>query len=227
MQINSTLASGISTDPAKQDGNLFPPLDYIEKHYIFDRPDSAPPIDILMIGAGGFTLGLADTKNNYVFIDINPALKDVSEADFLKRKLGPNKKFVPEEARAFLATTKDKFDLVVLDPYQDFGGIPLGLVTREFFQEIDGIMNPGGILTANAYTSSNFADDFTIRFDNTIRTVFPNLNRVPLTPYNGWQTDPPQYANVIFTAFKRVNAERGIYTDDLNRSYLDKRKIQK
>lgn len=222
-KINSTWASGLYADKTKAD-NLFPPLDYIEKQFIYSRPDNAPPIDILMIGAGGFTLGLKDPKNHYTYLDINPNLQNIAEASFLKEKLGPNKKFIPEEARAYLATSKDKFDLIILDPYQDASGIPLGLVTREFFTEINSALKPGGIMTGNFYIAVNFSDEFSIRLDNTMRTVFPNLNRQALTGYKGWQQDKAQYQNVIYSAFKNAMDIKGVYTDDLNRSYLDKNK---
>lgn len=224
MKINGTLASGIFTDPAMTDRSLFPYIDYIEKQYIYSRADSAPPLDILMIGSGGFALGLHDHKNNYTYIDINPKLLAVAETYFLQQKLGANKTFVPEEARAFLATSKKTFDLIILDPYQDPAGIPLGLVTREFFESLNTALKPDGILTGNAYTTSNFSDVFSIRLDNTLRSVFPNLNRQVLTPYQGWQQDTPQYTNVVYTAFKRANNTHGIYTDDLNPSFLDKKK---
>lgn len=223
LKINGTMASGIYTDRNKAD-TLFPPLDYMEKQFIYSRSQDAPPIDILMIGTGGFALGLNDDKNNYTYIDMDPNLQDIAEAHFLKERLGKNKKFIPEEARAFLATTKDKYDLVILDPYQDTSGIPLGLVSREFFTEINDILKPGGIMTGNFFVTVNFSDEFSIRLDNTIRQVFPNLNRQALLPYNGWQFNKPQYQNVIYTAFKTANGVKGSYTDDLNRSYLDKNK---
>ncbi|MDB5492007.1 MAG: hypothetical protein JWO78_1856 [Micavibrio sp.] len=223
-KINSTWASGLYTDKTKAD-NLFPPLDYIEKQFIYSRPESTPPIYILMIGAGGFTLGLKDKKNHYTYIDINPDLQRIAEAHFLKEKIGPNKKFVPEEARAFLAYTKEKYDLVILDPYQDASGIPLGLVTTEFFNAVNGVLKPGGIMTGNFYIAVNFSDEFSIRLDNTIRTVFPNLNRQALTGYKGWQQDKAQYQNVIYSAFKNGIGVEGVYTDDLNRSFLDKNKV--
>lgn len=224
MEINGTYASAIHVDPAMREGNALKNLDYMEKQFIDSLPPDHSPIDILIIGAGGFTFGLHDGKNRYTYIDINPNLQEIAETHFLREKLGPNKKFIPEEARAFLATTKNKYDLVVLDPYQDTSGIPLGLVSVEFFRQIDRALKPGGIMTGNFVVAVNFSDVFSIRLDNTLREVFPNLNRQALWPYNGWQQDKPQYASVIYTAFKTANRTEGVYTDDLNSSSMDKNK---
>ena len=221
-KINSTWASGIYTDKTRTD-NMFSTMDYIEKQFIYSRPEDAPAIDILVIGAGGFTAGLKDNKNNYTFVDLNPNLKNIAETSFLKEKLGPNKKFVPEEARAYLAYTKEKYDLIILDPYQDTSGIPTGLVTREFFVELNNVLKPDGIMSGNFYVSINFSDEFSIRLDNTMRTVFPNLNRHALVSYKGWDQKKAQYQNVIYSAFKNGIDARGIYTDDLNRAFLDKK----
>lgn len=223
LKINGTMASGIYADKSKTD-TPFPYVAYIEKQFVYIRDDDSPPMDILMIGTGGFSLGLQDVRNNYTYIDIDPNLQDIAETHFLKDKLGPNKKFIPQEARAFLAATKEKYDLVILDPYQDVSGIPLGLVSREFFTEIKDVLKPDGIMTGNFFVTVNFSDEFSIRLDNTIRQVFPNLNRQSLLDYKGWQFDRPQYQNVIYTAFKTANKVKGSYTDDLNRSYMDKNK---
>jgi spermidine synthase len=225
--VNGTMASGINMSPGKNDSMIFPNLDYMEKQFITSLPAGHPPIDILVIGAGGFTLGLNDNKNHYTFLDINPGLLDVAETNFLFKKLDVNKKFIPEEARAFLAHNTKKFDLVILDPYQDSSGFPLGLTTLEFFQEIYYVLKDDGIMAGNFVVSANFSDDFSIRLDNTIHSVFPNTNRQALSLYRGWARDKPQITNVIYSAFKKADTVDGIYSDDLNSSFIDKRKVQK
>ena len=70
--LNNTMASGLYADPAKNDRALFPYIRYVDEHFIRSRPADSPKIDILVLGAGGFTLGLNDAKNNYTFLDIDP-----------------------------------------------------------------------------------------------------------------------------------------------------------
>jgi hypothetical protein len=85
LEMNRSSFSKWSHDPEKRFANV----KYIEENFI--TPISAPghpPRDILIIGAGGFTMGLRDTVNNYTFVDIDTALKDVSEKISCRRSWG-------------------------------------------------------------------------------------------------------------------------------------------
>ena len=55
--------------------------------------------------------------SNYDYVDIDKSLKDVAEEYILPEKLGENKVFHPMPARAFLAQTDIKYDVVLLDVY--------------------------------------------------------------------------------------------------------------
>ena len=62
-------------------------IDYINKHFIKPTLNDKKVYSILVIGAGGFTLGYDDTKNDYTYIDIDGSLKDIAEDHLLKQKL--------------------------------------------------------------------------------------------------------------------------------------------
>jgi predicted membrane-bound spermidine synthase len=221
--LNNTMASGLYVDPARNDKPLFPYIRYIEDHFIRSRPGDSPKIDILVLGSGGFTLGLNDAKNNYTFLDIDPKLKEVAERDFLGKKLGPNKAFVAEEARAFMARNRQKFDLVFLDVYPSPNSLPEHLLTREFFQQVKSAIKPDGIMAANFLLSPTLSDVFSVRVDNTVRSVFPNVNREMVDPYNGWDRSMT-WVNVMYTAYNQTGNIDGIYTDNINPSFRDKKK---
>ena len=55
---------------------------YLNNHFIYNMPNDKTH-KILVLGAGGFTLGIKDEHNEYTFVDIERTLKDVSE----KKKL--------------------------------------------------------------------------------------------------------------------------------------------
>ena len=225
MMINSTHASALYDREEDSRGAVFGYVRFLEENFINPFSErSSHPIDILVIGAGGFTAGLDDNKNNYTFVDIDPDLKDVAERDFLKQPLGPNKKFIANEARAFLAHNQHSFDLIFLDTYQDKSGVPMSLLTREYFQQIRRALKPGGAMVANIVSSPNFSTVYAKRVDNTIRSVFPHFNRAMVNPYDGFLRAPDYWRNVVYSAYNDPEPEDGIYTDDLNSAHLDRRK---
>ncbi|MBI1301848.1 MAG: hypothetical protein GC137_09365 [Alphaproteobacteria bacterium] len=151
---------------------------FLEKVAVDSIPPDHPPKDILVIGAGGFTFGHKDEKNNYVYLDIDKDLKEISEKYLLKEPLKPNKTFYPLPARAYLAATDKKFDIIFMDAYLGGLSIPEHLVTQEFFVDVDEHLKPGGVLGANFIVSPGFTNVFSKSIDNTLRSVFPYLSRV-------------------------------------------------
>jgi predicted O-methyltransferase YrrM len=223
LKINNSAASAVYTEPEKHDQAAFPYIDFIEKNFIYPTLRQEGVKDILAVGAGGLTVGLKDDRNNYIFLDIDPALDNIARRELLGRDLPPNKKFIAEEARAFLAGTQQKFDFIFLDIYQDKNGVPMHTVTQEFLQQLKSVLKPGGIIAGNFVAAPNFSDTYSIRLDQTVRSVFPSVNRQVVPFFNAWNKDPETLANVVYVMYD-IPPQPGIYTDNLNRSFLDKGK---
>ena len=116
MIINRSYAAKFSENPEHRFGHV----QYIEKTFLNHLPSKAEEGEkksILVIGAGGFTIGQDDKYNDYTFIDIDPTLKRISEEYLFERKLNENHVFVPMPARAFFNKNKDKYDLIFLDAF--------------------------------------------------------------------------------------------------------------
>ncbi|PCK00481.1 MAG: hypothetical protein COA45_01495 [Zetaproteobacteria bacterium] len=202
-----------------QDGRKHSYAEFGERIAIKSIPADAPPKDILIIGAGGFTFGHNDLKNNYIYLDIDKDLKEVSEKYLLKAKLQDNKIFYPTPARAYLAGTDKKFDIILLDAYLGGLSIPEHLVTQEFFIEIKNHLNDEAILMANFIVSPNFNNLFSKNIDNTMRSVFPYLSRqVADNKHDLWTTSKTKAANHIYIYKHYENIDAGsIYKDDSNK----------
>ena len=54
-----------------QDDSKHPYVEFAESIIIDSRPESSAPLDILVIGAGGFTFGHGDLKNQYISYQLN------------------------------------------------------------------------------------------------------------------------------------------------------------
>lgn len=201
-------------------------VNFIETQYIYSRDLEDDPINVLVIGAGGFTIGLGDDINDYMFIDIDPALKEVTERDFLKQNLGNNKHFEPISAESFLIRDKKKYELIILDAYQGDLTLPENLVTQEFFQLVKDRLADGGTVICNFVMNPNFGSPFAKNLDNTFRSVFPIMSRHVIGQYNGWNKDS---VNNIMYIYNNTDGEDKlkIYTNDKNTVYYDKPKGQK
>lgn len=212
LSINRSYSSKYSPSFSK----MFSYIQYIEQQFIRSL---GPDKSILIMGAGGFTLGLNDTQHHYTFVDIDASLKRVSETYLLKRKLGRNKKFIVMPARAFLRHTAKQYDLIVLDAYSNIMSIPPQLITQEFFRSVKKALSPQGVMVFNAIVSPNFSDRYTVKLDNTLHSVFPNLNRHIVGTYHTWQKTSNR--NVVYSYFNDRQAS-GLYTDDHNTYFLDR-----
>jgi len=113
------------------------------------------PRKILVIGCGaGITAGtflLYPTVERVVICEIEPAVwKKV--VPFFRREnynldLDPRVKMVIEDARHFLLTTEEKFDLISSYPVHPWLKGSALLYTREYYTMIKDRLNPGGLFT--------------------------------------------------------------------------------
>lgn len=218
MEINHNFSAAVHKDSKEP---YFKYVEYVEQRFIEPLQWAPMKREILVIGAGGFTMGRRDKNNQYIFLDLDEGLLELSEQKFLEEKLGENKTFIAEPARAYLNNNDRKFDLIVLDVFRGQTSTPEHLVTREFFQQVKDHLKSGGIMVGNYMLSPNFSDEFSVNVDNTMRSVFNNLNRQIIPVYNGWDTQSP-WANVIYSYYNNPRASHDIYTDDRNTSPFDK-----
>jgi predicted membrane-bound spermidine synthase len=135
-------------------------------------------VDILVAGAGGFTLGVNDKKNRYTFIDIDKDLKTTAEKYFLEKKI--NGEFVVSSIRNYLKTSTKKFKYIILDTYSNEMTIPPFHTTQEYMLEIKERLTKDGEALFNIICKSNFSTKYARNINNTINsvyncTVLPNI----------------------------------------------------
>lgn len=212
--VNGSMSSKVS----KEHKLNFPYINFINDNFIRTIPKTETK-DILVVGAGGFTVGIDDTRNNYVYVDVDKNLKRITEEAFLKQKLTPNKKFVVQDANQFLKESRDKYDVIVLDTYSSRQYIPMELVTREYFERAKNNLKEGGVLLLNAIASPNFGDDFAMNLDNTLRSVFrDNLRAQTIRHFNAWKKGTRD--NIVYIYYNHPNPGK-IYTINKNPSFYD------
>lgn len=168
--------------------------------------------EILVLGAGGFSLSAETTHGNrFTYVDIDGDLPKIANTGFIQHING---QFIADDARKFLLHTNSHFDAVISDEYSGHYTIPFHLLTKEYFQTIQKILKPNGVAIFNVIANPMMQDAYSKRVDNTIRSVFKNCAMVPI-PFS----DQP--ANLIYVCTARPNNDTAIYTDNKNGSMID------
>jgi len=131
----------------------------------------------LTIGGGGYTFP------RYMEVFYPNAQIDVVEIDpevtkIVYNNLGLSKntkiRTYNEDGRWYVMNCKEKYDIVFTDAYNDIS-IPYHLTTKEFMEQVKGVMNPGGILMSNII--DNFQKGaFLPSYIKTLREVFGQKN---------------------------------------------------
>lgn len=170
--------------------------------------------DILILGAGGFTLshGKDIPQNNFVYVDIDPAMKEVAEEHFLGEPINGN--FVPEDARVYVQKTKETYDAVLVDLFSNKTAIPWHLLTIEFFSDVKSVLKEDGYVFFNIISSGGFKDKYSRNIYNTIHKTFDYCHSRPLRMNEDKQ-------NIIYVCKNIKEEEKTLYVDDVARSALE------
>jgi predicted membrane-bound spermidine synthase len=169
--------------------------------------------DILVLGAGGFTLSHREPANRYTYVDIDPAIRGIAERDFLREPA--RGEFVATDARRFVIETKRRFDAVVVDVYSARTSIPGHLVTREFWRDTRHALKPGGVMLANLILDGKLASPYARNLLATIESAYGRCAVEVL-----WKA--AERSNVIVGCFASEAGEAArIYVDERNLADLD------
>ena len=212
--VNRSASSKISKDS----NNRFPYIAYIEDNIIASiSQNTDKPLDVLIIGAGGFTMGINDKINNYSYVDIDHDLKEVAEKYFLPERLSANKQFIASSARAFVRDHKNKYDIVIIDVFTNTVSIPMECTTREFLAGVKALLKDKSLVIANVISNPVFGDKFTVRYHNTFASVFPIFSRQIIGNMNQPGNKQNRLSNVLYMYFSNEYVkDNSVYSDDNN-----------
>lgn len=169
--------------------------------------------EILVLGAGGFTLSAGDSNNNhFTYVDIDDRIRQVVEPNFIEKIKDT---LIADDARNYLKTTNKKYSIIVLDAYSDVRALPAHLLTHEFMKSIKSHLTDDGYAMFNIIANPTYTDAYSRRIDNTIRSVFGSCTATPSHFINN-------RANIIYICgtHGRVD-DKTVYVDNLNRSATD------
>lgn len=113
------------------------------------------PRSVLVVGfGGGITAGTFTaypTMRRIVICELEPLIPPVSTHYFAKENYNvlhdPRTELVYDDARHFIAATREKFDIITSDPIHPFVKGSAALYSKEYFELVKAHLNPGGVVT--------------------------------------------------------------------------------
>jgi spermidine synthase len=152
------------------------------------RASEPQPKSVAILGLAGGTAARQYTaafgqQVQITGVEIDPDILDVAHRYFHLDE--PNVHPVASDARYWLNTQAGHYDVIIMDAYRQ-PYIPFHLTTREFFSEVRGHLNPGGVAVVNA---GRTATDYRLvdAIASTMAAVYPNVFLI----------DVPEFANTL------------------------------
>lgn len=116
-------------------------------------------------------------------MEIDPAIVRVAR-DYFAFQGDARMHIIVQDGRAYARQAlrdSKRYDLIMLDAYER-QYIPEHMLTREFLQEVRGLLRPGGIVAANTFSSSRLYQNESVTYANVFGSFYnlKSSNRVIL-----------------------------------------------
>ena len=189
----------------------FPYIERIKKILFQDM--KLANAEILVLGAGGFTLSAENSfGNHFTYVDIDSHIKNVAMPRFIRQING---EFIADDARHYLQISNKKYDVIIVDAYSNLKALPTQLSTREYMRDVKMRLAIDGIAIFNIIANPMLVDAYSKCIDNTIRGTFKNCMVIPERYSN-------QITNILYVCRNASNQnDNRTYTDNLNTATTD------
>ena len=139
----------------------------------FKNTDAGDPMKVLILGNGSGTFA-TQCERYYKNIDITGVEIDekISNLAYKYFELPDDLDVTTYDGRAYLNAVKDKYDLIMVDAYQDIT-IPFQMSSVEFFKLVADHLNEDGVMVVNMNMRSNSKGNINEYLSDTIASVFP------------------------------------------------------
>jgi len=169
------------------------------------------PLSILILGMGS---GTYDHQCRACFkdidlegVEIDEKITDLAHQYF---DLPADAKVTTYDGRAYLSAVDRKYDVIMVDAYQDIT-IPFQMSSAEFFKETAAHLSEHGVMVVNMNLRSEAEDGINTWLQDTIASVYPYVTTVDV---------PGNTNRILFASMQRLDsaayqdALMGISTDD-------------
>ncbi|OPZ35655.1 MAG: putative parvulin-type peptidyl-prolyl cis-trans isomerase precursor [Tenericutes bacterium ADurb.BinA155] len=152
--------------------------DYVKKHPISDAQLKAE-YEALKTKLGG-----TEYKSRHILVETEDQAKAI--IDNLKKgakfeELAKQYFFLPDDiemvcddGRSYLAYSKKKYDVIMLDAYSGIS-VPFQMASKEFFTSVSDHLNDGGVVVSNINMVDNHPGSIDQALAETMKNVFPSV----------------------------------------------------
>ena len=175
-------------------------------------------LDILILGMGTGTFAVQCEKYfpgcNITGVEIDEKITDLAHEYF---DLPEDITVHTYDGRAFLEADAGRYDVILVDAYQDIT-IPFQMSSSEFFNLVRDHLKDNGIMVMNMNMHGNGETDITTYLSDTVASVFPNVATVNVIG----STNRELFASVNTDLFKALETNADFSSDDGLRYQLGK-----
>ena len=166
--------------------------------------------DILILGMGTGTFAVQCEKYfpgcNITGVEIDEKITELAHTYF---DLPEDINVYTYDGRAFLEADAGKYDVILVDAYQDIT-IPFQMSSSEFFNLVKDHLKENGIMVMNMNMHGNGETDITTYLSDTVASVFPNVATVNVIG----STNRELFASVNVDLFKSLDYNVDFSSDD-------------
>jgi spermidine synthase len=123
-------------------------------HVMFSIIRQANASRVLMIGCAGGTLAtmLHKLGCEVTVVDVNPYSFDIARRHF---QMPETIECIVEDGFEFIMNSKETYDAVAIDAFSPDATIPLQFITKDFFRNVERILEPKGVVVMNVMTAND------------------------------------------------------------------------
>ena len=143
--------------------------------YMANEKAKEEPLRILILGNGSGTFA-TQCERYFDNVDITGVEIDGKITDLAQKyfELPEDVPVVTYDGRAYLNAIDEKYDVIMVDAYQDIT-IPFQMSSQEFFQLVADHLGENGVMVVNLNMRSNTPGNINDYLSDTIGSVFPNI----------------------------------------------------
>lgn len=141
------------------------------------------PIKVLILGLSGGTTARALNKFYGNKVEITGIESDPEVINLAKEYMGLPKEVrtISQDARMFLRTTDEKYDVIYLDAFANEFQLPWHLSTLEFWKLASEHLEEGGVVGMNVFSLKQNGGDLLNSISATGKKVFSHVYHIPIT----------------------------------------------
>ncbi len=190
IRLSTNVLFGVQSITMKEDGLTGMYYDYAMAApvMVYGSPDRGTAagdngLSMLILGMGTGTYG-RQCSRYFANTDIEGVEIDgrITDLSYIYFDASPDVPVTTYDGRAYLQTIDGKYDVIMVDAYQDIS-IPFQMSSVEFFAEVYDHLNADGVMVVNMNMRSDTEGNINEYLSDTIAAVFPSVATVDVRGY--------------------------------------------